>query len=93
MWNWLLTPLYMHVPREQVVPMLSTVFLPFNLLKAGINAMITLLLYRPFLRVLHLCGYPVSDRIAEKKSAAIAVYCVAAVLLAVCVGVVYFLNR
>lgn len=93
LWNWLLTPLYMHVPREQVVPMLSTVFLPFNLLKAGINAMITLLLYRPFLRVLHLCGYPVSDRIAEKKSAAIAVYCVAAVLLAVCVGVVYFLNR
>ena len=93
LWNWLLTPLYMGISRAEVVPMLTTVFLPFNLLKAGINAMITLLLYRPFLRVLHLCGYPVSDRLAEKKSAAIAVYVLAAVLLCVCIGVVWKMNH
>ena len=30
LWNYLLTPLYMGYPREAVVPLLPTVFLPFN---------------------------------------------------------------
>ena len=47
LWNWLITPLYMGVPREVVVGMLFPVFLPFNLIKGGINASATLLLYKP----------------------------------------------
>ena len=47
LWNFLLTPLYMGYPREAVVPLLPTVFLPFNLLKGGLNAAITMLLYKP----------------------------------------------
>ncbi len=47
LWNYLLTPLYLKTPREAVVQMLIPVFLPFNLIKGGINALLAVLLYRP----------------------------------------------
>lgn len=47
LWNYLLTPLYTGVPREQIVPLLLTAFLPFNLIKGAANAALTLLLYKP----------------------------------------------
>ena len=47
MWNYLITPLYMKVPREQVVGLLLPAFIPFNLLKGGLNAAFTMLLYKP----------------------------------------------
>lgn len=46
-WNYIVTPLYMGVPRAQVAAMLTTVFLPFNLVKGGINAALAMLLYKP----------------------------------------------
>ncbi len=52
LWNYIITPLYMGVPRETVAGMLMTVFLPFNLVKGGINAGITLLLYKPIVTAL-----------------------------------------
>ena len=47
LWNWLITPLYMGISREAVEGMLLPMFLPFNLLKAGLNTAFTLLLYKP----------------------------------------------
>ena len=47
LWNYLVTPLYMHVPREVVAAMLPTVFLPFNLIKAGLNSLVVFLVYKP----------------------------------------------
>lgn len=47
LWNYIITPLYMGLPRSEVAEMLATVFLPFNLIKGGINAALTLLLYKP----------------------------------------------
>ena len=44
LWNYLVTPLYMGYPREAVVELLLPAFLPFNLLKGGLNASITFLL-------------------------------------------------
>ena len=46
-WNYIITPFYMGVPRETVAGMLIPVFLPFNLVKGGLNAALTLLLYKP----------------------------------------------
>ena len=46
LWNWLITPLYMHIPREQIEPLLLTAFLPFNLLKSAFNTVLTVLLYK-----------------------------------------------
>ena len=52
LWNWLITPLYMKVPRSVVVGMLVPVFLPFNLVKGGINATLAMLLYKPVVTTL-----------------------------------------
>ena len=52
LWNWLITPLYMKVPREMVVSMLLPVFLPFNLVKGGMNAALAMLLYKPVVTAL-----------------------------------------
>ena len=51
-WNYIITPLYQGVPREAVAKMLIPVFLPFNLVKGGLNAGITMLLYKPLSRIL-----------------------------------------
>ena len=46
LWNYLITPVYMNVPRAAVAEMLLPVFAPFNLLKGGINASLTMMLYK-----------------------------------------------
>ncbi len=56
LWNYLLTPIYMGYPREAVAAMLPTVFLPFNLVKGGLNAAITMLLYKPVVISLRKAG-------------------------------------
>lgn len=50
--NHFITPFYMGVPTEVVDAMLVTVILPFNLLKAGINSVITFLVYKTVSRTL-----------------------------------------
>ena len=47
LWNYLIAPIYMGLPREAVVKLLIPAFLPFNLLKGGLNVVFTLLLYKP----------------------------------------------
>lgn len=46
LWNWLITPIYMNMPRQAVAELLLPAFLPFNLLKAALNAVLTVLLYK-----------------------------------------------
>lgn len=48
LWNYLLVPIYTpYITREVVMGMLVPVFLPFNLLKGGLNAAVAMLLYKP----------------------------------------------
>ena len=52
LWNYLITPLYMGMDREVIAAMLIPYFLPFNLLKAGINTGIILFIYKPVVNAL-----------------------------------------
>ena len=52
LWNALITPLYMKVPREAVLDMLLPVFLPFNLLKCLINTSIVVFFYKHIMKAL-----------------------------------------
>ena len=56
LWNYLITPIYQGVPRHVVAAMLPTVFLPFNLVKGGMNMAATLLLYKPIVTALRKAG-------------------------------------
>ncbi len=46
LWNWLVTPWYMEMPRQAIVELLLPAFLPFNLFKAALNGVLTVLLYK-----------------------------------------------
>ena len=52
LWNYLIAPIYMGYPREAVAALMLPAFLPFNLIKGGLNAAITMLLYKPVVTVL-----------------------------------------
>ena len=65
LWNYFITPYYMGYPREAVAELLVPAFLPFNLLKGGLNAAITMLLYKPIvtgLRRARLLPEPVNEK-------------------------------
>lgn len=52
LWNYFLVPVYQGIPRDVVADMLPTLFLPFNLVKGGLNMALTLLLYKPVVTAL-----------------------------------------
>ena len=45
LWNYIITPIHLGVPRSVVVPLLVPIFLPFNLIGNSINAVLTVLLF------------------------------------------------
>ena len=64
--NLIVTPIYMGAPRSAVVAMIPTVIIPFNLLKAGINALLTFLLYKRISGLLHGTGRTVRTEDKDK---------------------------
>ncbi len=91
-WNYCITPLYMGYPREAVAELLLPAFLPFNLLKSGLNAAFTFLLYKPVvgaLRKTHLI--PESSK--EKTKANIPMIIISAVIILTCVLVILSMNE
>ena len=95
LWNYALTPILMGYPREVVVKMLLPGFLPFNLIKCGLNVAITMLIYKPIRKALdksHLL--PISDGGGAKPVKKIKIGAVVVSLLVVltCVLVVLSLR-
>lgn len=94
-WNWVVTPFYMGVDRSVVAGMLMSVFVPFNLVKGGINAGITLLIYAPIVSALRKAKMvpPSSSNSKKKFSAGYTIFALAvvitfALLLLVLAGVI-----
>ena len=53
LWNYLITPLYMTgFSRSDIADMLVPIFLPFNLVKGGLNMALILVLYKPVVTAL-----------------------------------------
>ncbi|HHX75508.1 MAG TPA: ECF transporter S component [Firmicutes bacterium] len=52
--NLIFTVIFMGVPRSVVMGMLAPVIIPFNLIKAGINGVITFAVYKTVARILRL---------------------------------------
>lgn len=87
LWNYIMTPIYMGYPRAAVAELLLPVFIPFNLLKAGLNTALTLLLYKPVntaLRHAHLLP-PAPESSAPGKRTSLGVTIASLVLLASCI--------
>lgn len=100
LWNYFLTPLYTGLLRDAVAAMLLPVFLPFNLLKGGINAAVTMLLYKPVitaLRKANLAPPTVSTDVlqgsgAHRRQSRLGIIIVSLVVLATCILLVLVLR-
>ena len=91
-WNYLITPLYMGMPREAVAEMLLPYFLPFNLLKGVLNSALTMLIYKPLSNVMRKAR--ILPEIQNQSSGGgnmkkyAFVYVIAAFVIATCVAVI-----
>lgn len=83
LWNWLITPLYMGVERSAVESLLIPAFLPFNLLKAGLNSALTLGLYKPVVMALRKTGLAKTG--SHTGASKTGIYLFAAGLLITCI--------
>ena len=85
LWNWLITPLYMGVERSAVEGMLIPMFLPFNLLKAGLNSALVLVLYKPLVTALRKANLVPSQPKSSGASNKTGVWILGLILLATCI--------
>ncbi|MBR5218385.1 MAG: ECF transporter S component [Clostridia bacterium] len=93
LWNYLITPLYMEMPREQIAGLLIPAFLPFNLIKGTLNTAIILLIYKPVVSALRRSRLiPASSSERDGRNNYIAITIIAAVVLATCVLTIMALN-
>lgn len=96
LWNYLITPLYMGYPREAVVELLLPAFLPFNALKAGLNAGFTFLFYKPVVTALRKAGLieenTSKSETTSKKSGVLGVSIVAIALVITCILFILSMN-
>lgn len=93
--NYFITPYYMGVSRADVVALIPTLLLPFNLAKTVINAASTLILYKPLTNALKRIGVLQKNNNVNigfnKKSLLLTV--VSAVIILLCVlFVIFYLN-
>ncbi len=92
LWNYLIAPIYMGYPREAVAELLIPVFLPFNLLKSGLNAGFTFLLYKPITTALRKTGY-ISDISETHNSKPIGLWIFFSIIIITCVLIILSLNK
>ena len=83
--------IYMGYPREAVAELLVPAFLPFNLLKAGLNAGFTFLLYKPIITALRKAGY-ISDSQNVQGRKPIGLWLFSGILVITCILLILSFN-
>lgn len=92
-WNFLITPLYMGISREAVTALLVPAFLPFNLIKCGINMGITLLAYKPIITALRKAGIvEKADGSSPTARSTVPALCVGLLTIAVCIAAAWYFK-
>ena len=92
LWNYLIAPIYMGYPREAIVELLIPAFLPFNLIKGGLNAAITMLLYKPVVTALRGLNLIESKQDSDKMRINIGVLLAALLMIITCVLLILSFN-
>ncbi len=95
LWNYLVTPIYMHIDREMIAALLLPAFLPFNLIKGALNSSATLVLYKFVVTALRKAKLlPESSEETKKKTTTfISTIILSALIIVTCVLVILALNN
>ena len=91
-WNYLIAPVYMNYPREMIMELLLSAFLPFNVIKGGLNAAITMLLYKPVVTALRRSNLIDSKQQANKMQMHAGVLLTALFIIVTCVLLILSYN-
>lgn len=91
LWNYMIAPIYMGYPREAVAKLLLPAFLPFNMLKAGLNAAFTFLLYKPITTALRKAGY-ISETSERQDKKPIGLWLISGAIIITCILLILSLN-
>ncbi len=94
LWNYIVTPIYMGIPREAITSMLLPVYVPFNLLKSGLNGGIALFIFKfanQALQKTHLIPTQ-DDNISENKNSVVGAVIVSCLIIITCVLVIFAYN-
>ena len=91
----LITPYYMGVPTSAVAALIPKLLLPFNLVKAVLNAAIVLLFYKPISNILKRSGLLVTAqenvvKNTKSKTRNIFVTVISLVIIAVSFAIIFF---
>ncbi len=94
LWNYILTPIYQGIPREVIAGMLLPVFLPFNLIKAGLNGGVALFIFRFAIVALQKANLiPKSEeQESQKKSGIIGAVITGCFIIGTCVLIIFAIN-
>lgn len=92
LWNYLIAPIYMGYPREAIVELLLPAFIPFNLIKGGLNAAITMLLYKPVVTALRRSNLIGTKQDSGKMRINIGILLLALLMLITCVLLILSFN-
>ena len=95
--NLFITPYYMHVTQAEVVALIPTLLLPFNAVKAVLNAALTLCLYKPISTVLKKSGFGRKESIRsettegkQKVLRTVLVWCIGGAIAVAAFCVIFF---
>ncbi len=91
-WNWLVTPWYMGMPRQAIVELLLPAFLPFNLFKAALNGVLTILLYKTVVTTLRKAHLVPQTTSGGNRKIGISVWTVGLILLAILILILLAWN-
>lgn len=85
--NIFITPYYMGAPRTEVIAMIPTLLLPFNLIKGIVNAALTMVIYKPITSALKRTGltYSSAGKTDLKKFVPLAICAIIILIIAILV--------
>lgn len=93
LWNYLIAPVYMGCTRDEITSLLFTAFLPFNLIKGGLNMAGTMLLYKPVVTALRRSHLLESAKDAPKPRLNKGVMLISLLIIATCILFVLSFNN
>lgn len=93
LWNYIVTPIYMNVTRDEVVNLILPAFLPFNIIKAALNMALTLLLYKPIVKTLRKARLLPEQEKTEQKKTNYGVIIAGTLILITCVLAILIFNK
>lgn len=88
-WNYIVTPVYLQIPRAEVVKMLLPIIVPSNLIKYSINSGIVLLIQKPVLRTFKRSNL-IDREIKNQKSS---IYLLGIILIVASISLIMLLKN